>query len=395
MTTQAVYIVSAKRTPVGKAKGQLATVRPDDLMAHSIRAVMADKAMVDANLIDDVIVGCAMPEGAQGMNVARIATLLAGLPVSVPAMTINRFCASGLQAIALAAAQIQTGDADLILAGGTESMSQVPLGGFHYSANPAIFQEDNLAIAYGMGLTAEKVADKWAVTREAQDRYAVESHQRAITAQNTGAFKTEIAAMDVTAQRYEAANNAIQAQTVRVDTDQGPRKDCNEAALTRLKPVFAKTGTVTAGNTSQMSDGASCLMLASEAMLSRFDLTPLARFVGFEVVGVEPEHMGIGPVSAIQKLLKRHNLSLAQIDWIELNEAFAAQTLAVIQSLALDTNKVNPYGGAIALGHPLGATGAIRTTTVLHALRKQHLKYGMVTMCIGTGMGAAGLFEAV
>lgn len=395
MTTQAVYIVAAKRTPVGKAKGQLATVRPDDLMAHSIRAVMAEKPMVDPALIEDVIVGCAMPEGAQGMNVARIATLLAGLPVSVPAMTINRFCASGLQAIALAAARIQTGDAHFVLAGGVESMSQVPMGGFQPAVNPAVFQEEHLGIVYGMGITAEKVAHQWEITREAQDEYAVESHRRAIEAQQSGAFKAEIAPLQVTLQHYQTEKNSLQTSTLQIERDQGPRKDCSIEGLARLKPVFAQTGSVTAGNTSQMSDGAACLLLASEAMLSRFDLTPLARFVGFEAVGLEPELMGVGPIYAIPKLLKKHQLTLGQINWIELNEAFAAQTLAVCQGLSLDKAKVNPQGGAIALGHPLGATGAIRATTLLHGLRKQHLKYGMVTMCVGTGMGAAGLFEAV
>jgi acetyl-CoA acyltransferase len=395
MANQAVYIVAAKRTPVGKIRGQLASVRPDDLMAHTIRAVMSEKAMVDPALIDDVIVGCAMPEGTQGMNVARIATLLSGLPVSVPAMTVNRFCASGLQAVALAAARIQTGDAELVLAGGTESMSQVPMGGFQYSVNPSIFHDENLGIAYGMGLTAEKVANKWEISREAQDQYALESHRRAIEAQQTGVFKSEIATMTVTVSKYHLEKNTVQTNQVQIESDQGPRKDCREEALARLKPVFAKSGSITAGNTSQMSDGAACLMLASEAMISRFDLTPLARFVGFEVVGLEPELMGVGPIYAIPKLLKKCQLSLDQIDWIELNEAFAAQTLAVSNALSLDIAKVNPYGGAIALGHPLGATGAIRTTTLLHALRKQHLKYGIVTMCIGTGMGAAGLFEAV
>ena len=393
---QDAYIVAATRTPVGKApRGMFKNVRPDEMLAHVLRSVLAQCPGLDLNTIDDVIVGCAMPEGEQGMNVARIGLLLAGLPERVSGMTVNRFCSSGLQAVALASDRIRLGEAEVMIGAGTESMSMVPLGGNKISINPAIFTDENVGIAYGMGITAEKVAKQWKVSREAQDLFALESHRRAVKAIDSGEFKQEITPYHVAEDVPDLASREVVQKSKELATDEGPRRDTSLEALAKLKPAFAANGSVTAGNSSQMSDGAAAVVLMSEAAMRRFNLKPLARFMGFAVAGVPPEIMGIGPKEAIPKALKQVGLKQDKLDWIELNEAFAAQSLAVIQDLGLDRNKVNPLGGAIALGHPLGATGAIRTATLIHGLRRQSKKYGMVTMCVGTGMGAAGIFEAL
>lgn len=393
---QDVYIVAATRSPVGKApRGVFRNTRPDDLLAHVLRGVIAQAPGIDVNRIDDAVIGCAMPEAEQGMNVARIGTLLAGLPNTVAAVTINRFCSSGVQAIAMAADRIRLGEADLMLAGGTESMSMVPMMGHKIAMNPAVFQDENIAIAYGMGITAEKVAEEWKVSREDQDAFALASHQKALAAIAGGEFTSEITPYVLSDHYPNLATRGIVDDTRTIDTDEGPRKDTSLEGLAKLKPVFRMGGSVTAGNSSQMSDGAGAVLLASEQAIKDYGLTPLARFVSFAVAGVRPEVMGIGPIAAIPKVLKQAGITKDQLDWIELNEAFAAQALAVIRDIGLDASKVNPLGGAIALGHPLGATGAVRAATIVHGLRRRKLKYGMVTMCIGTGMGAAGLFEAV
>ncbi len=398
MTTAArdAWIVAARRTPVGKApRGTLRRTRPDDMLAHAIRAVLADAPGVDPAAIDDVIVGCAMPEAEQGMNVARIGLLLAGLPDSVPGVTVNRFCASGLQTIAQAADRIRLGESDLILAGGTESMSLIPFMGQRPAFNPAIFAGDeHVAIAYGMGITAERVAERWQVAREDQDAFALESHRRAIAAQDAGAFDNEIAPIEALHRDPDLATGEVVETRTTLSRDEGPRRDTTAERLAGLRPVFAAKGSVTAGTSSQMSDGAGMVMVASEDAIKRFDLQPLARFCGYAVAGVAPEVMGIGPVEAIPRALKQTAVKQADLDWIELNEAFAAQSLAVIGELGLDPARVNPCGGAIALGHPLGATGGIRAATLVHGLRRTGGRYGMVTMCVGTGMGAAGVFEA-
>lgn len=396
---QDAYIVAATRTPVGKApKGVLRNTRPDDMLAHVLKAAIAQAPGVDVNRIEDAIIGCAMPEGEQGMNVARIGVLLAGLPNTIAAQTINRFCSSGLQAVALAADQIRLGNADLVLAGGTESMSMVPMMGNKVALSPSVFNDDHVAIAYGMGITAEKVAEEWKVSREDQDAFALASHQKALAAIQAGEFKSEISPYEVISHVPDLVGNVVQLKKLLVDNDEGPRLDTSLEGLAKLRPVFRNGqfgGTVTAGNSSQMSDGAAAVLLASEQAIKDYGLTPLARFVSFSVAGVRPEVMGIGPIAAIPKALKQAGLTKDQIDWIELNEAFAAQALAVIRDSQLDPAKVNPLGGAIALGHPLGATGAVRTATIVHGLRRRQQKYGMVTMCIGTGMGAAGIFEAL
>ena len=397
---QEAYIVAATRTPVGKApKGMFRNTRPDDMLAHVLRSVVAQAPGIDTARIDDAIIGCAMPEGEQGMNVARIGVLLAGLPDTVAAQTINRFCSSGLQAVALAADQIRLGNADLMLAGGTESMSMVPMMGNKVALSPEVFAKDeNVAIAYGMGITAEKVAEEWKVSREEQDAFAVASHQKALAAIAAGEFRDEISPYEILSHVPDLAGNTIQLRKKLADTDEGPRADTSMEGLARLRPVFRNGqfgGTVTAGNSSQMSDGAGAVLLASEQAIKDYGLTPLARFVSFSVAGVRPEVMGIGPIAAIPKALKQAGLTRDQLDWIELNEAFAAQALAVIRDSELDPAKINPLGGAIALGHPLGATGAIRTATIVHGMRRHQKKYGMVTMCIGTGMGAAGIFESL
>ncbi|HEY0335819.1 MAG TPA: acetyl-CoA C-acyltransferase [Burkholderiales bacterium] len=393
---QEAYIVAATRTPVGKApRGMFKNVRPDDMLAHVLKAVVSQCPGLDAGAVEDVIVGCAMPEAEQGMNVARIGLLLAGFPDRVSGMTINRFCSSGVQAVAMAADRIRLGEADVMIAGGTESMSMVPMGGNKPSFNPSIFEKnENVGIAYGMGITAEKVAAQWKISREEQDLYAADSHRRAISAIETGEFRQEVTPYDIVEHFPDLQAAEIKEVRREAVNDEGPRRDTSPEALAKLRPAFAVKGTVTAGNSSQMSDGAGAVVLMSEAAVKRYGLKPIGRFVTYAVAGVPPDIMGIGPVKAIPKALERAGLRQSDIDWIELNEAFAAQTLAVIKELGLDRDKVSPLGGAIALGHPLGATGAIRTATLMHGLRRHKKKYGMVTMCIGTGMGAAGIFEA-
>jgi acetyl-CoA acyltransferase len=404
---QDAYIVAAARTPIGKShRGFFRATRPDDLLVTAIRGAMKQVPGLDPKAIEDAIVGCAMPEGEQGLNVARVAALLAGLPNSVGGVTVNRFCASGLTAVQMAADRIRVGEADVMIAGGCESMSLVPMSGNKPSFNPAVFARDeNVGIAYGMGLTAEKVAQQWKVGREAQDAFALASHQKALAAQQAGEFAAEIVPVEVVQRTPNLATGDVAMTSRTVALDEGPRADTTLEALAKLKPVFAAPkdptgkatglGTVTAGNSSQTSDGAGCLIVASEKAVKTFGLTPLARFVSFASRGVPPEIMGIGPIEAIPAALKSAGLKLDDMGWIELNEAFAAQALAVIDTVGLNPAVVNPMGGAIALGHPLGATGAIRAATVVHALRRRNLKYGMVTMCVGTGQGAAGIFERV
>ena len=393
---QEAYIVAATRTPVGKApRGMFRHMRPDDLLVHALKASLAQVPNLDPTLIEDAIVGCAFPEAEQGLNLARMAVLLAGLPKSVGGVTVNRYCASGITAVAMAADRIRTGEADVMIAAGVESMSVVPMMGYHPSLNMGVFRDENIGMAYGMGLTAEKVAQQWKITREAQDEFALESHRRAIAAQQAGEYAAEISPIEIIERFPDLSTGQINIKTRLVKDDEGARADTNLEALGKLKPVFAAKGSVTAGNSSQTSDGAGALILVSEKILKQHNLTPLARFVSFAVKGVPPEIMGIGPKEAIPAALRNAGLTLDQIDWIELNEAFAAQALAVRQELGLDPAKTNPLGGAIALGHPLGATGAIRAATVIHGLHRRNLKYGMVTMCVGTGMGAAGIFERV
>ena len=394
---QEAYIVSALRTPVGKApRGMFKHVRPDDMLVHVLQAVLKQCEGLDPTAIDDVIVGCAMPEAEQGINVARVALLLAGLPNSVSGMTVNRFCASGVQAVALAADRIRLGEADVMIAAGTESMSMVPMMGNKIAMNPAMFEHDeNVAIAYGMGMTAEKVAEQWKVSREDQDEFSVTSHDRALKAIAAGEFTQEIAPYTVDEKNLDLATHKVNEKVTIKNTDEGPRAGTNFDALAKLRPVFAAKGSVTAGNSSQMSDGAGAVVLMSEAAMQRFHQTPMGRFVGYAVAGVPPEIMGVGPIQAIPKVLAQTGIKQDDLDWIELNEAFAAQSLTVINELGLDRSKVNPLGGAIALGHPLGATGAIRVATLMHGMQRRKQKYGMVTMCIGSGMGAAGVFEAL
>jgi acetyl-CoA acyltransferase len=394
---QEAYIVAATRLPVAKRKGMFGHVRPDDMLAHAIKSVMAQAPQIDPALVEDVIVGCAMPEAEQGMNVARIGLLLAGLPNTVPGITINRFCASGVQAVAMAADRIRLGEADVMIAAGTETMSLLnQMMGNKIAINPAFFEkEENYAIAFGMGLTAEKVAKQWKISREDQDAFAVASHQKACAAIAAGHFKAEISPYAVKAQVPDLKTGEVTINNFLADTDEGPRPDSSLERLARLKPVFAARGSVTAGNSSQMSDGAAAVLVVSEKILKQFNLKPLARFAGFAVAGVPPEIMGIGPIEAIPRVLRQAGVNKEDIDWFELNEAFAAQALAVMRTLELDPARVNPLGGAIALGHPLGATGAIRTATLVHGLQRTRKRYGMVTMCIGTGMGGAGLFEAL
>ena len=407
---QDAYIVAATRTPIGKShRGYFKHTRPDDLLAHALRAAVAQVPGLDPAAIDDVICGCAIPEAQQGLNVARVAAVLAGLPKSVGGITVNRFCASGLSAVQMAADRIRVGESDVMIAAGIESMSLVPMMGNSPSLSPTIFANtdnvDDYGIAYGMGLTAERVAQQWKVSRDAQDAFALQSHQRAMKAQADGEFTDEICPVEVTQRDLDLESGEVRLSHRTVSLDEGPRPDTTLEGLGKLKPAFAvprrATGTptglgsVTAGNSSQTSDGAGVLILASEAAIKRFGLTPLARFVSYASRGVPPHIMGIGPVEAIPAALKSAGLQQQDIDWYELNEAFAAQSLAVMNTLGLDPAKVNPMGGAIALGHPLGATGAIRAATVVHALRRHHKRYGMVTMCVGMGQGAAGIFERV
>lgn len=396
-SSQPAYIVAAKRTPMTKApRGAFKHLRPDDLLARVINGVLDEAPSLDPAAVEDVLVGCAIPEGPQGFNVARIGVLLSRLPDTVGGITLNRFCASGLSAVAMAADRIRLGEADVLIAAGTESMSQVPFIGVNTSFNPAIFENDeHIGIAYGMGITAEEVARRWHVSREDQDAFALQSHQRALTAQQSGEFNDELLAVEVTHRGADLSTNEFHTTQRWVRADEGPRSDTSLEALARLRPVFAAKGSVTAGNSSQTSDGAGALLVVSERALREHNLTPLARFVTSAVRGVPPEIMGIGPKEAVPLALKRAGLRLEQMDWIELNEAFAAQSLAVIRDLGLNPEVVNPLGGAIALGHPLGATGAMRSATVVHALQRHNLRYGMVTMCVGTGMGMAGIFERV
>jgi len=399
------FIVSSVRTPVGKAfKGSLRATRPDDLAALAIKEALTRVPGLDAKEIDDVILGCAMPEGEQGMNVARIASLRAGLPIETSAMTVNRFCSSGLQAIAIAAERIRAGSAQVIVAGGTESMTMVPMGGNKVSPNPWLV--DHNPDAYiNMGLGTENIAKKFGITREQADQFSVESHKKALAAIAAGHFKDETLPVEVKITAVPNGNGASSGgakaksapkpatQTFVFETDEGPRADTSLEALAKLKPAFHIKGTVTAGNSSQMSDGAAASIVMSDERAKALGLKPLARFVAYATAGVLPEEFGIGPVAAIPKALKLAGLSLNDIAVFELNEAFAAQSLAVIQQAGLDPSRVNPNGGAIALGHPLGCTGAKLTATILRELQRRNARYGMVTMCIGGGMGAAGILE--
>ncbi len=384
-------IVSAARTAVGKApRGTLRGMHPSDIAAAAIKAAVERAPGLEPREIEDVILGCAMPEAEQGLNMARVALLRAGLPIEVSGQTVNRFCSSGLQTIALAAQQIMSGMGDVIVAGGVESMSAVPMSGHHFAPNPAL-AELNPDVYLGMGLTAENVAQKYSVNREDQDAFALRSHQRALRAIETGAFKNEIVPLEV--ENIWVEGGRRQHTTTTFDIDEGPRRATSAEALAKLKPVFAVRGSVTAGNSSQMSDGAAAVVLMSREKADALGIQPLARFVSFAVAGVPPEIMGIGPIAAIPKALKIAGLTMEDIDLIELNEAFAAQALAVIRALEMDEEKVNVNGGAIALGHPLGCTGAKLTVQILHELARRNKRFGLVTMCIGGGMGAAGVIE--
>ncbi len=387
------YIVSAVRTAVGKApRGTLRSMRPDDMLAVALREALRRAPAVEPREVEDVIIGCAMPEAEQGMNVARIASLRAGLPVETSAITINRFCSSGLQAIAFAAERIIAGFADVILAGGTESMSLVPMGGYKVAPNPYLIE--HYPDSYlSMGLTAENLARHYGISREEQDEFALRSHQRALAAIDAGKFKDEIVPLRI--ELKELNNGKVERRELVFDTDEGPRRDTSMEALAKLKPAFHAAGSVTAGNASQMSDGAAAVLVTSGDRVKALGLKPLARFVCFATAGVPPEIMGIGPVYAIKKALNLAGLSLDDIGLIELNEAFAAQALSVIKEAGLDLEKVNVNGGAIALGHPLGCTGAKLTATIINEMRRRGVRYGMVTMCVGGGMGAAGIFELV
>ena len=394
---QDAYIVAATRTPIGRShRGFFRHMRPDDLLVQALRAALAQAPTLDPAAIEDIICGCAIPEGPQGLNIARIGAVLAGLPHSVGGITVNRFCASGLSAVQMAADRIRVGEADIMIAAGTESMSMVPMSGNAPSLSPAMYlQDENIGLAYGMGLTAEKVAQQWKVSRQAQDEFACASHARALQAQQAGEFKDEITPVQVSHRSPNLQSGEIEVSTRTVSLDEGPRADTSMEGLAKLKTVFAARGSVTAGNSSQTSDGAGALILASEKAIRTHGLKPLARFVSYASRGVPPHIMGIGPIEAIPAALGYAGLQQADIDWFELNEAFAAQSLAVMQTLGLDPAKVNPMGGAIALGHPLGATGAIRSATAIHALHRHKLRYAMVTMCVGMGQGAAGIFERV
>lgn len=389
-----VIIASAVRTPIGKApRGTLRTTRPDDLAAFAIGGALERLPQLDRSEIEDVILGCAMPEAEQGMNVARVASFRAGLPVTASAMTINRYCASGLQSIALAADRIRGGSADVIIAGGTESMSYVPFGGNKISVNPWLV--DNYPGSYmSMGLTAERVASHYGISREQMDEFSYQSHQKALAAIQAGRFDDEIVPIKVTSTAVDEKGKTKAVESL-FKTDEGPRSDTSLEALAKLKPVFHAEGTITAGNSSQTSDGAAAAVVMSAERAAQLGIQPMARFIAFAYAGCDPEEMGIGPVHAIPKALKMAGLSLDQIDVIELNEAFAAQSLAVIKVLGIDPVKLNLNGGAIALGHPLGCTGAKLTATLLREMPRRNAKYGMVTMCVGGGMGAAGIFEAI
>ena len=394
---QEAYIVSATRTPIGRShRGYFRNTRPDELLVKVLQSALAQVPMLDPQSIEDIICGCAIPEGPQGLNIARVGAVLAGLPTSVGGITVNRFCASGLSAIQMAADRIRVGEADVMFAAGVESMSMVPMSGNSPSLSPAIFEkDDDIGIAYGMGLTAEKVANQWKISREAQDAFAVESHRRALAAQAAGYFAAETTSVEVVDRSPNLETGEVVEKRRTVSVDEGARADTSMEGLAKLRTVFSARGSVTAGNSSQTSDGAGALILAGEKAVKQYGLTPLAKFVSFASKGVPPHIMGIGPIEAIPAALRYAGINQQDLDWIELNEAFAAQSLAVCNTLGLDPAKVNPMGGAIALGHPLGATGAIRAATVIHALQRNKLKYGMVSMCVGMGQGAAGIFERV
>jgi len=395
MTTKAAYIVSPYRSAVAKAfRGGFRAKRPDDLCADIIRGVLERTPQFDPSEIEDVILGCAMPEAEQGMNIARFTVLLAGLPEAVSGVTVNRFCSSGLQTIAMAADRIMAGQADCIMAGGTESMSLIPMMG-HKVVGSRTMNDLHPAAYLGMGMTAENVSIDYKVSRADQDLFALESHQKAVKAIESGLFKQEIIPVKATS-RLPKADGKVDVKEFVVDTDEGPRADTTIEALAKLRPAFLQAGgSVTAGNSSQMSDGAAMCLVCSEDFVKRHKLQPMARFAGFSVAGVPPQIMGIGPIAAIPKACKLAGISAEKIERIELNEAFAAQALAVVRNLKLDPSKINPTGGAIALGHPLGATGAKLTATLLHGMRRDKQKWGLVSMCIGTGMGAAGIFELI
>ncbi len=390
-----VVVALAFRTPVGRAKkGTLCQTRPDDLGAAVVRGILERAPGLDPSRIGDVIIGCAMPEGEQGMNVGRNIALLAGLPDSVPGMTVNRFCSSGLETINIGAAQIATGQSDAVIAGGVESMTLIPMGGNRYMPNPDMIARDPDAFI-GMGLTAERLAEEDEISREAQDRFSLGSHRKAVAALEAGRFVEESVPVGTRVSSRGPDGKPIEREVL-LEKDEGPRADTSMQALGRLKPAFKVGGSVTAGNSSQMSDGAAAVLLTTSEMAAELGLEPLGLFRGYAVVGVPPQIMGIGPVHAVPKVLERTGLKLEQIDVIELNEAFAAQSLSVLKRLGLDPEdeRLNPNGGAIALGHPLGCTGAKLTATALHELRRRDSRYAMVTMCIGAGMGAAGIFEA-
>ena len=394
---QEAYVVAATRTPIGRShRGYFRNTRPDELLVKVLQSALAQVPSLDQKMIEDLICGCAIPEGQQGLNIARLGAVLAGLPTSVGGITVNRFCASGLSAVQMAADRIRVGEADVMIAAGVESMSMVPMMGNAPSLSPAIFGNDeNIGIAYGMGLTAEKVATQWKISRQAQDEFALASHQKAMAAMAAGHFANEITPIEVTDRAPDLQSGEVIETKRVVSLDEGARADTSLEGLAKLKTPFAARGSVTAGNSSQTSDGAGALILVSEKALKQYGLTPLARFVSFAAKGVPPHIMGIGPIEAIPAALRYAGLKLDDIDWFELNEAFAAQSLAVINTLGLNPARVNPMGGAIALGHPLGATGAIRSATAIHALHRNQLKYSMVTMCVGMGQGAAGIFERV
>ena len=389
-----VVVTLAVRTPVGKApRGSLRQTRPDDLGATVVRAILERAPKLQPDRVDDVIFGCAMPEGSQGMNVGRNIVLLSGLPDSVPGMTVNRFCSSGLETINLGAAEIMTGQSEIVIAGGVESMTMVPIGGFRYLPIPGMLDEDPVS-AIGMGLTAERLADEDEISREQQDAFALHSHEKALEAQAEGRFARELVPVTTRLATADRSGKPVEREIV-LDRDEGPRADSSLEALGKLKPAFKLGGTVTAGNSSQMSDGAAAALLMTPEKADELGMEPLARFVGYAVAGVPPEIMGIGPVKAVPKVLDRCGLTLDRMDVIELNEAFAAQSLSVIKRLGLDPRdeRLNANGGAIALGHPLGCTGAKLAVTAIHELRRRDARYAMVTMCIGLGMGAAGIFE--
>ncbi len=389
-----IVIVAAKRTACGKAnKGSLRFTRPDTLMGEIIKDLLKHSPGVEPEMIDDVIVGCAFPEGSQGMNMARQSALLGGLPDSVPGMTINRFCSSGLQTIAMAAERILSGGAEMIIAGGSESMSQVPMGGISFQPNPDL-AKDRPEVFISMGLTAENVTENYNVSRQDQDQFALKSHEKAIKAWDKGYFDEQITPIEVV-HKFVTADGEVEEERFTFKQDEGPRRDTTFDALSSLRAVFKDGGSVTAGNSSQMNDAAAGVLVMTRSRANELGLKPMAKYLGFAVAGVPPEIMGIGPVKAIPKVLKQTGLTLGDIDLVELNEAFAAQALAVIREVGLDPEKVNINGGAIAMGHPLGCTGAKLTTQILHDLKRLNKRYGMVTMCVGGGMGAAGIFERV